>query len=161
MAFSWVRQSRLALKKSNVRILMKQEMTRWQWHQMDYVQIIYTSLWTKTTQASHCSFVYRLDVLFLMPTNSVKALKAMLISWFISNRFKISECGHAQRNCIHSYWHNVNLKSTSYGPVLCAASHALCCRQRWTLSVINCMAKLVGLTLTIIRDNKTWVMETV
>jgi len=52
-------------------ILLKQEMTRWQWHQLDHMQIICTSL-----QASTSSLNFLWDrCSFWRPTNSVKALK--------------------------------------------------------------------------------------
>jgi len=56
---------------------MKQEMVRWQWHQLDHMQIICTSL-----QADNHSSTSSLNFLqagcpSCRPTNSVKALKAM------------------------------------------------------------------------------------
>jgi len=62
---------------------MKQEMTGWQWHQLDHMQIICTSLQkdnhliTQLLQA-RCSF--------RCPTSSVEALKAMRM------RTKIISC---------------------------------------------------------------------
>jgi len=44
-------------------ILMKQEMMRWQWHQLHHMQIICNSLQTYTTPASHRSIFYRLGAL--------------------------------------------------------------------------------------------------
>ena len=90
---------------------MKQEMMRWQWHQLDYMQIICTSLQTDDhainssldfyrsdglyDTSNHsailgivsldvlrpllaaCPCIFRLaNELLLLPTNSVKALKA-------------------------------------------------------------------------------------
>ena len=52
--------------------LMKQEMMGWQWHQLDYMQIICTLL------CRHLITQFlRGRILFLTPTNSVQALKAM------------------------------------------------------------------------------------
>ena len=59
--------SSLHLKGKPFWILMKQEMMRWQWHQLDHMQIICTSL-----QTPHHSAFYGPDA---FPSNSVKALK--------------------------------------------------------------------------------------
>jgi len=51
-------------------------MMGWQWHQLDHMQIICTSLQTDNHATSPLSF-YRQDALpAAQPTNSVKALKA-------------------------------------------------------------------------------------
>jgi len=45
-------------------ILLEQEMTGWQWHQMDYMQIICTSLQTDNhASTSPLKFFYRPDAL--------------------------------------------------------------------------------------------------
>jgi len=47
-------------------IFMKQEMMRWQWHQLDHMQIIYLHLspvQTDTTLAPHYSIFHRPDTL--------------------------------------------------------------------------------------------------
>jgi len=57
---------------------MKQEVIGWQWHQLDHMQIICTSLQTdNNTSTSSLNFCGQM--LFLPPTNSVKALKAHLL----------------------------------------------------------------------------------
>jgi len=53
-------------------ILMKQEMMGWQWHQLDHMHIICTSLAT----VPHHSVLT--DQMPLMPPTNIKALKAML-----------------------------------------------------------------------------------
>jgi len=54
-------------------------MMGWQWHQLDHMQIICTLLQTddhaSTSSLSVCNFAGQM--LFLAPTNSVKALKAI------------------------------------------------------------------------------------
>jgi len=50
---------------------MKQEMMEWQWHQLDHMQIICTSL--QTDNHANTSSFYRLDAL---PTMQPTALKA-------------------------------------------------------------------------------------
>jgi len=56
---------------------MKQEMTRWQWHQLDHMQINCTSLQTDNHARQITVIQFFTDrMLFLTPTNSVKALKA-------------------------------------------------------------------------------------
>jgi len=55
--------------------ITKQEIMWRQWHQLDHLQIIYTSLQKEiTTPAPHHSILYRPDAL---TTNSVKSLKAI------------------------------------------------------------------------------------
>jgi len=45
-------------------ILLDQEIMGWQWHQLDHMQIIFTSLQTDNhTSTSPLSFFYRLDAL--------------------------------------------------------------------------------------------------
>jgi len=52
-------------------ILMKQDMMGWQWHHLDHMKIICTSLQTDNHASSLITqFFYRLDAL---PNNSVKA----------------------------------------------------------------------------------------
>jgi len=42
---------------------MKQEMTRWQWHQLDYIQIVCTSLQTDNHASTSSLYFYRPDAL--------------------------------------------------------------------------------------------------
>jgi len=49
---------------------MKQEMTGWQWHQLDHTQIICTLLQTDN-HASTSSLIFTSQMLFLTPTLSV------------------------------------------------------------------------------------------
>jgi len=42
---------------------MKQEMMGWQWHQLDHMQIIYTSLQTDNHTSNSSLRFYRLDAL--------------------------------------------------------------------------------------------------
>jgi len=63
---------------------MKQDMTEWQWHQLDHMQIICTSL----QRYNHAS-ISSLNFLYAVcsswrPTNSIKALKASTV--FIDNK---------------------------------------------------------------------------
>jgi len=59
-------------------ILLQQEMTRWQRHQLDHMQIICTSIQTDNhADTSPLSFL-RAGCPSSCPTNSVKALKAKL-----------------------------------------------------------------------------------
>jgi len=50
-------------KVKPVWILMKQEMTGWQWHQLDDVQIIYASLHTDNHASTSSLISYRPDAL--------------------------------------------------------------------------------------------------
>jgi len=59
-------------KVKPISILMKQEITRLQWHQLDHMQIIFTSLQTN----NHAS------------TSSLKFLQAIFSSWCPANSFK-------------------------------------------------------------------------
>ena len=65
---SWYR------KGKPFRILMKQEMMGWQWHQLDHMQIICTSLQTD----NHATQFLQTGCPSCHPTNSVKALKAQM-----------------------------------------------------------------------------------
>jgi len=55
-------------------ILLEQEMTGWQWHQLDHMQIICTSLQTDN-HASTSPLNFAGQCPSFRPTNSVKALK--------------------------------------------------------------------------------------
>jgi len=62
-------------------ILLEQEMMAWQWHQLDHMQIICTSLQTDNHVSTSPHSFYRPDALpAAQPTNSVKALKATAIT---------------------------------------------------------------------------------
>jgi len=54
---------------------MKQEMG-WQWHQLDYMQIICTSLKTNNDASTSSLKFSQAGCSYWRPTNSVKALKA-------------------------------------------------------------------------------------
>jgi len=55
-------------------MLLQQEMMGWQWHQLNHMQIMCTSLQTDNHASTSPLSFYRLDAL---PTDSVKALKAV------------------------------------------------------------------------------------
>jgi len=58
-------------------ILLEQEMMGWQWHQLDHMKVICTSLQTENHASTSPLRFYRPDALnYCRPTNSVKALKA-------------------------------------------------------------------------------------
>ena len=59
-------------------ILLKQEMMEWQWHQLNHMQIICTSLQTDNMPAPHHSIFLQARCPACHPTNSVKALKAVM-----------------------------------------------------------------------------------
>jgi len=54
---------------------MKQEMTGWQWHQLDHMQIICTSLETDKARQHVMTQFLQAECSSWRPTNSVKALK--------------------------------------------------------------------------------------
>jgi len=56
-------------KVESIRILMKQEMMGWQWHQLDRMQIICTSLQTDN-HASTSSRIFTGRTLFLTPNQT-------------------------------------------------------------------------------------------
>jgi len=66
-------------KVKSIWILMKQEMMGWQWHQLDHMQTIYTSLQIKTMPAHHDSTFYRPHAL-CDAQPSVKTLKAKALT---------------------------------------------------------------------------------
>jgi len=51
---------------------MKQEMMAWQWHQLEHMQIISTSLQTETTPVPQHSVFLQAGCPSCHPTNSVK-----------------------------------------------------------------------------------------
>jgi len=57
---------------------MKQEIMGWQWHQQDHMQIICTSFQADNCTSNSTLNFFSGQMLFLMPTNSVRALKAVL-----------------------------------------------------------------------------------
>jgi len=62
-------------------ILIKQEMMVWQWHQLDHIQIICTSLQTDNHTSTSVLNFMQTGCSSCHPTNSVKALKAVLLNW--------------------------------------------------------------------------------
>jgi len=84
---TWVRRQQ---KGQPFWILLEQEMMGWQWHQLDNMQIICTSLQTETTPVPYHS-VLQARWPSCRQTNSVKALKALAeLETFI---------GYIQCNC--------------------------------------------------------------
>jgi len=57
-------------------ILLEQEMMGWQWHQLDHMQSICTSLQTDNHASTSSLSFYRPDALPATQPNSIKALKA-------------------------------------------------------------------------------------
>ena len=57
-------------------ILRKQEMMRWQWHQLDHMQIICTSLQTDNHASTSPQQFLQAGCAFCHPTYSIKSLKA-------------------------------------------------------------------------------------
>jgi len=55
--------SKLAQKGKSFPIVMKQEMMGWQWHQLNHMQIICTSLQTDNHVSTSPLSIYRLDAL--------------------------------------------------------------------------------------------------
>jgi len=56
-------------------ILLEQEMMAWQWHQLDHMHIICTSLWTDNHASTSPISILQAGFPSCNPTNSVKALK--------------------------------------------------------------------------------------
>jgi len=55
---------------------MKQKMTGWQWHQLDHMQIIFTSLQTDNHASTSSLNFLQAGCSFCHPTNGIKALTA-------------------------------------------------------------------------------------
>jgi len=73
---TWVGQYQ---KDKPFRILLKQQMMGWQWHQLNHMQIICTSLLTDNhTSTSSLHVLLQAGCPSCCPTNSAKALKALL-----------------------------------------------------------------------------------
>ena len=70
-------------------ILLKQEMMGWQWHQLDHMQIICTTLQTDNHASIPSLNFLRAGCSSRRPTNNVKALKA------ITSRFTSEEWPHS------------------------------------------------------------------
>jgi len=61
-------------------ILLEQRMMGWQWHQLDHMQIICTSLQADNNASTSLLSSYRPDAPCCHPTNSIKALNAEIRS---------------------------------------------------------------------------------
>ena len=79
---------------------MKQEMIGWQWHQLDHMQIIFTSL--QTDNHASTSSVNFLQAWYSSwcPSNSVKALKTFKLSSITSTQLPFTQT-FKQYACIH------------------------------------------------------------
>jgi len=77
-------------------ILMKQQMMGWQWHQLDYMQIICTSLQTDNHPSISSLNFLQAGCPSWRPTNSVKALKA---SDFLTVSCKKNVSQHFNHDC--------------------------------------------------------------
>ena len=60
-------------------ILMKQEMMGWQWHQLDHMQTICTSLQTNN-RASASSLIFTGRMLFLTPNQQCQSTEANIVT---------------------------------------------------------------------------------
>jgi len=60
-------------------ILLEQEMMGWQWHQLDHIQIICTSLQTDNHASTSPLSFLQAGCPSCRPTNSVKAIKALAL----------------------------------------------------------------------------------
>jgi len=73
---------------------MKQEMMEWQWHQLDHMQIICTSLQADNHASTSSLNFLQARCSSWCPTNSVKALKAIYrilsICWQVLSPFYIT-----------------------------------------------------------------------
>jgi len=67
-------------KGKPLRILLEQEMIGWQWHQLDHMQIIYTTLHTDNHTVYLTTQFLQAGCPSCSPTNSVKALKALAMA---------------------------------------------------------------------------------
>ena len=68
-------------------ILLKREKMGWQWHQLDHMQIICTSLQINNHDSTSPFSFLQAGCLSCRPTNSVKALKALLLqAYTFSNK---------------------------------------------------------------------------
>jgi len=72
---SWYR------KAESLWIVMKQEMMGWQWHQLDYIPIICTSLQTDNHTSIPSVNFLRAGCFSCCPADSVKAMKAKFCSY--------------------------------------------------------------------------------
>jgi len=66
-------------------IFLEQEMMRWQWHQLDYMQIICTSLQTDNHANTVPLSFFTAGCPSCHPTNSVKALNATEAGLYLTN----------------------------------------------------------------------------
>jgi len=86
---------------------MKQEMMGWQWHQLNHMQIICTSLWTDN-HASNSP-----PVIFTGPTNAVKSTEG---SRFIATVCKIVMSSPSATMTINCY---TTVQETAFENALC------------------------------------------
>jgi len=95
-------------------ILLKQEMMGWQWHQLDHMQIICTTLQTIMPGPHH--LILRAGCSSLRPTNSVKAVKAENNTENNNNNNDINKCIGPQREgskCMLAALVCINIKKTT------------------------------------------------
>ena len=86
---------------------MKQEMTGWQWHQVDHMQIIRTVL-QSDNHSSTLSLNYLQAICsFWRPTNSVKALKAITTAMTVIHKYE-RRFTHNNTVYIHHFVKNLN-----------------------------------------------------
>jgi len=70
-------------------ILLEQEPMQWQWHQLDHMQIICTSLQTDNQASTSPLSFLQARCPSCHPTNSVKALKAVRIASLLMVNFSL------------------------------------------------------------------------
>ena len=128
---------------------MKTEMTGWQWHQLDNMQIICTSVHTDN-HASSLSLDFLLAGCFSWcPTNSVKALKANILrSFYIVQKsvlicaveLQSARCCHELCVALHSWKRRSRVSRRNWRR---KRTHLLC---SWHQAVISLTAKYVNAT---------------
>ena len=81
---------------------MKLEMVGWQWHQLDHMQVICTSLQTDNHTSTSSLHLLQAGFASWRPTNGVKALKAYQQNfWLISNRNRKAITRGRSDHCIN------------------------------------------------------------
>ena len=90
------------------RILMKQDTTGWQWHQLDHMQVICTSMQSDNHAGTSSLNLLQVRCSSWRPTKSVEALKAMQSTQ--QANFILQNAITVHRMCPMHYWRNANAR---------------------------------------------------
>ena len=95
----------VSTRRTNRSGFAEEEMTGWQWHQLNHMQAICTSLQKITTPAPHQSDFYGLDALPDTQPTASKHWRHKTADWTSAHRPSLDVIFSPQQNCPHSKPH--------------------------------------------------------